>query len=98
SDAVTMSTGTAALHAAMYALGVGPGDEVIVTTMTFAASANCAAFLGATPVFVDIDPDTLLIDPGQVEAHITPRTKAIVAVDFAGHPCDYDVLESITRK
>ncbi len=98
SDAVAVSTGTAALHAAMYALGVGPGDEVLVTTMTFAASANCAAFLGATPVFVDVDPDTLLIDPQQVEIHITPRTKAVVAVDYAGQPCDYDALESITRK
>jgi len=98
SDAVTMSTGTAALHAAMSAMGVGPGDEVIVTTMTFAASANCAVFLGATPIFVDVDPDTLLIDPRQVEARITPRTKALVAVDYAGHPCDYNVLESITRK
>ena len=98
SDAVAVSTGTAALHAAMYALGVGPGDEVIVTTMTFAASANSAAYLGATPVFVDVDPDTLLIDPRQVEARITPRTKAVVAVDYAGHPCDYDALEAITRK
>ena len=98
SDAVTVSTGTAALHAAMYALGVGPGDEVLVTTMTFAASANGAAFLGATPVFVDVDPDTLLIDPRQVEARITPRTKAVVAVDYAGHPCDYDALETIARK
>ena len=98
SDAVAVSTGTAALHAAMYALGVGPGDEVIVTAMTFAASANCAAFLGATPVFADVDADTFLIDPQQVEARITPRTKAVVAVDYAGHPCDYDALETITRK
>ncbi len=98
SDAVAMSTGTAALHAAMYALDVGPGDEVLVTTMTFAASANCAAMLGATPVFADVDPDTLLIDPRQVEARITPRTKAVVSVDYAGHPCDYDALESITHK
>jgi perosamine synthetase len=98
SDVVAVSTGTAALHAAMYALGAGPGDEVIVTTMTFAASANCAAFLGATPVFVDVDPETLLIDPRQVEARITPRTKAVVAVDYAGHPCDYDALEAISRR
>ncbi|MGO9114471.1 MAG: UDP-4-amino-4,6-dideoxy-N-acetyl-beta-L-altrosamine transaminase [Thermoguttaceae bacterium] len=98
SDAVAVSTGTAALHAAMYALGVGPGDEVIVSTMTFAASANCAAFLGATPVFVDVDPDTLLIDPHQVETRIAPRTKAVVAVDYAGQPCDYEALEAITRK
>jgi perosamine synthetase len=97
-EAVAVSTGTAALHAAMYALGVGRGDEVLVTTMTFAASANCAAFLGATPVFVDVDPDTLLIDLRQVEARITPRTKAVVAVDYAGHPCDYDALNAITQK
>jgi perosamine synthetase len=98
SHAVAVSTGTAALHAAMYALGVGPGDEVLVTTMTFAASANAAAYLGATPVFVDVEPDTLLIDPRQVEARITPRTKAVVAVDYAGHPCDYDTLQTITRQ
>jgi perosamine synthetase len=98
SDAVVVSTGTAALHAAMYALGVGSGDEVIVTTMTFAASANCVAFLGAAPIFVDVDPNTLLIDPRHVEARVTPRTKAVVAVDYAGQPCDYDALESITRK
>jgi perosamine synthetase len=98
SEAVAVSTGTAALHAALYALGVGPGDEVIVTTMTFAASANAAVFLGATPVFVDVHPDDLLIDPRQVEARVTPRTKAVVAVDYAGHPCDYDALEAITKK
>ena len=97
SDAVAVSTGTAALHAAMYALGVAAGDEVIVTALTFAASANCAAYLGATPVFVDVDPDTLLIDPRQVETHITPRTKVVVAVDYAGQPCDYEALEAITR-
>jgi len=98
SEAVAVSTGTAALHAAMYALGVGPGDEVLVTTMTFAASANCVAYLGATPVFVDVDADTLLIDPRQVEARITPRTKAVVAVDYAGHPCDFDALNDVTRR
>ena len=98
SDAVTVSSGTAALHAALNALGVGPGDEVLVATMTFAASANAAAFLGATPVFVDVEPDTLLLDPRQVEARITPRTKAVVAVDYAGQPCDYDALHAIARK
>ena len=98
SEAVAVSTGTAALHAAMYALGVEPGDEVIVSTMTFAASANAAVYLGATPVFVDVNADDLLIDPRQVESHITPRTKAVVAVDYAGHPCDYDALEAITKK
>jgi perosamine synthetase len=98
SEAIAVSTGTAALHAAMYALGVGQGDEVIVSTMTFAASANAAVFLGAKPIFVDVNADNLLIDPRQVEAHITPRTKAIVSVDYAGHPCDYDALEAIAKK
>jgi perosamine synthetase len=97
-DAVAVSTGTAALHAALYAVGVGMGDEVIVTAMTFAASANAAAFLGATPVFADVRPDDLLIDPRQIEGRITPRTKAIVAVDYAGQPCDYDVLGAIAKK
>jgi perosamine synthetase len=90
--AVAVSSGTAALHAAMYAVGVRPGDEVIVPPMTFAASANCVVFQGGTPVFADVDPDTLLLDPAQVEAKITPRTKAIIAVDYAGQPCDYDAL------
>jgi len=98
SEAVTVNTGTAALHAALYALGIAPGDEVIVTTMTFAASANAAAFLGATPVFVDVKPENLLIDPQQVEARVTSRTKAVVAVDYTGHPCDYDALEAIAKK
>jgi len=96
--AVAVSSGTAALHAAMYAIGIGSGDEVIVPTMTFAASANCVVFQGGTPVFADIDPGTLLIDPTQVEAKITPRTKAIIAVDYAGQPCDYDALHAIAEK
>ncbi len=70
-ESVAVSNGTAALHAAMYALGIGPGDEVIVPAITFAASANCAAFLGGPPVFADVDPGTLLIDPEQVEARIS---------------------------
>ncbi len=96
--AVAVSNGTAALHAAMYALGIGPGDEVIVTPMTFAASANCVLYQGGTPVFADVEADTLLIDPAKVEAKITPRTKAIVAVDYAGQPCDYDALRQIAEK
>ncbi len=93
--AVAVSSGTAALHAAMSALAIEPGDEVIVTPMTFAASANCILYQGGTPVFVDVEADTLLIDPAKVEAKITPRTKAIVAVDYAGQPCDYDALRSM---
>jgi len=97
-EAVAVSNGTTALHAAMYAIGVGPGDEVIVPPMTFAASANCVIFQGGTPVFADVDPDTLLIDPARVGAEITPRTKAIIAVDYTGQPCDYDALQDIADR
>jgi len=96
--AVAVSSGTAALHAAMFALGIGPGDEVIVPAMTFAATANCVVFQGGTPVFADVDPDTLLLDPAKVESRITPRTRAIIAVDFAGQPCDYESLGTIARR
>lgn len=94
-EAVAVSNGTAALHAAMHAAGVGPGDEVIVTPMTFAASANAAVYVGARPVFADVEPDTLLIDPEAVEDAVTERTRAIVAVDYAGQPCDYDRLRDL---
>lgn len=97
-EAVAVSSGTAALHAAMYAAGIGPGDEVIVPPMTFAATANAVVFQGGIPVFADVDPDTLLIDPDKVEGKITPRTKAIIAVDYAGQPCDYDVLREIADR
>lgn len=96
--AVAVSNGTAALHAAMYALGIGPGDEVIVPTMTFAASANCVVYQGGTPVFVDVESDTLLIDAAAVEHRITPRTRAIVAVDYAGQPCAYDALRALAAQ
>ena len=82
--AVVCSNGTAALHCACIAAGVGPGDEVITTPITFAASANCALYCGARPVFADIDPETYNIDPQSIRDHITPRTKAVVAVDFTG--------------
>jgi perosamine synthetase len=93
-EGVAVNSGTAALHAAMRALGVGPGDEVIVPAITFAASANAALYEGATPVFADVEAETLLIDPASVAAHITPKTKAIVAVDYAGQPADYDALKA----
>lgn len=96
--AIAVSNGTAALHAAMFALGIGPGDEIIVTPMTFAASANCVLYQGGTPVFADVDPRTLLIDPAQVETKVTSRTKAIVTVDYAGQPCDYDALGTIAKR
>ena len=97
-EAVAVTSGTAALHAAMYALGIGPGDEVIVPAMTFAASANCVVYQGGTPVFADVDAETLLLHPAQVEMKLTPRTRAVIAVDYAGQACDYDVLRHITRK
>jgi perosamine synthetase len=95
---VAVSSGTAALHAAMYALDIGPGDEIVVPPMTFAASANAAVYLGASPVFADVEPDTLLLDPREAEKKITPRTKAIVAVDYAGQPCDYAALRDIAAR
>jgi len=97
-NAVAVSSGTAALHTVTYAIGIGPGDEVIVPPITFAASANCVVFQGGKPVFADVDPDTLLLDPAQVEAKITPRTKAVIAVDYAGQPCDYDALRAIADR
>lgn len=93
-----VSNGTAALHVACLAAGIGPGDEVITTPITFAATANAILYCGGTPVFADIDPETYEIDPKSVEAHITDRTKAVIAVDFTGAPCDYDALYGICKK
>jgi perosamine synthetase len=94
-NAVVVNSGTAALHAAVFAGGIGPGDEVITTPLTFVASANAVLYLGGTPVFADIRPDTLNVDPAEVEALITPKTRAILPVDFAGQPCDLDALGRI---
>jgi perosamine synthetase len=94
-EAVAVSNGTAALHAAAYAVGVSAGDEVVVPALTFASTANCAVFLGATPVFADVDEATLLVDPASVADRLTGRTKAVIAVDYAGQPCDYDALRSV---
>ena len=96
--AVAVSNGTAALHAAMYAIGIGSDDEVIIPPMTFAATANCVVFQGGTPVFADVDSDTLLLDPAKVEEKITEKTGAIIGVDYAGHPCDWDRLREITDR
>src|SRR6478672_1213036 len=87
-----VSSGTAGLHLCMRLAGVGPGDEVITSPYSFVASANCAIYEGATPVFADIDPETLNIDPAAVEAAVTPRTRAVVAVDIFGYPAEYDEL------
>ncbi len=98
SNAVAVSNGTAALHAAMFALEIKPGDEVIVSPITFAASANCVVYMGATPVFADVEPDTLLIDPKSVVEKITSKTRAIIAVDYAGQTCDYKTLKDICEE
>jgi len=94
-EGVAVNSGTAALHCAMRALGIGAGDEVIVPAITFAASSNAVLYEGGTPVFADVEPDTLLIDPTSVAACITARTRAIVAVDYAGQPADYDALQAL---
>ncbi|MEZ0328565.1 MAG: UDP-4-amino-4,6-dideoxy-N-acetyl-beta-L-altrosamine transaminase [Dissulfuribacterales bacterium] len=96
--AVAVSSGTAALHTAMHCLGIGSGDEVIVPAITFVATANAVVFCGGTPVFADVDLNTLLINPKDVEAKITSNTRAIVAVDYAGQPCDYDALRGICER
>jgi perosamine synthetase len=96
--AVAVSSGTAALHCAMYALDIESGDEVIVPSITFAATANCVVYVGGKPVFADVEPGTLLIDPDDVERKITKKTRAIIAVDYAGHPCDYDRLKEIADR
>ena len=93
--AVSFSSGTAALHASMAILNISSGDEVIVPPITFVATANCILYQGATPVFTDVGSGTLLIDPEQVRKNISPRTKAIIAVDYAGQPCDYVELRKI---
>ncbi|WP_165055144.1 MULTISPECIES: UDP-4-amino-4,6-dideoxy-N-acetyl-beta-L-altrosamine transaminase [unclassified Adlercreutzia] len=90
-----VANGTAALHVACLAAGVGPGDEVIVSPITFAASANCALYCGGTPVFADIDPQTWNVDPASVRERVTERTKAVVAVDFGGVPVDAAAIREI---
>src|SRR5689334_20511631 len=94
---VACTNGTAALEIAIAALGIGLGDEVIVPHFTFIAGATAVLLLGAMPVFVDVDPDTFCIDTEKIEAAITPRTKAIIAVHIAGHPSDLDRLKEIAR-
>ena len=93
-----VSSGTAGLHLCMKLAGVGAGDEVITSPYSFVASANCAIYEGATPVFADIDPSTLNLDPAAVEAAVTARTKAVVAVDIFGYPCELDELLAICER
>jgi perosamine synthetase len=96
--AVAVNSGTSALHLIIRALGIGEGDEVITTPFSFVSSSNCILFERAKPVFIDIDPKTLNIDPELIEAAITPRTKAILAVDVFGHPAEWDRLKEIADK
>ncbi|MCC7361455.1 MAG: DegT/DnrJ/EryC1/StrS aminotransferase family protein [Anaerolineales bacterium] len=96
--AVAVASGTAALHLALLAHGLGPGDEVITTAFSFIASANCALFVGARPVFADIEPQAFTLDPAAVEAALTPRTRAILAVHLFGHPCDLTALHALADR
>lgn len=96
--ALAVNSCTAGLHVALAALGIGAGDEVITTTMTFASSVNVIEHVGARPILVDVEPDTLNICPDRVEAAITPRTRAIIAVHYAGHPVELDRLGDLGQK
>lgn len=96
--AVAVSSGTAALHAAAWAAGVGPGDEAVTSPLSFAASANCVLYCGGRPVFADVQQDTCIIDPDLIEGVITPHTKAIIAVDYSGQPCDLDPINALAER
>lgn len=96
-NAVSVSSGTVALHLALHTLGVGPGDEVIVPEMTFAATAHAVLMVGATPVLVDADPDTWCIDPRAIEKAISPRTRVLLPVHLYGHPCDMTAIGKLAR-
>ncbi len=96
--AVALNSCTAGLHLALNALGIGPGDEVVTTPLTFSATANVIVHVGATPVFADVDPQTMNLNPNAVAAALTSRTRAILPVHFAGRPCDMDALLSLARR
>jgi UDP-4-amino-4,6-dideoxy-N-acetyl-beta-L-altrosamine transaminase len=95
--AVASSSGTAALHGCAFAAGLGPGDEVVVPALTFAASAACAVYVGAMPVLADVDPVTLNLDPAELERRLTPRTRAVVAVHYAGVPADMEAIDALAE-
>ena len=96
--AVSVCNGTAALHLALHALGIGPGDEVLVPSLTFVASANAVAYTGARPVFADVDPDTWCIDPHDAAALVTERTRAVMPVHLYGHPADMDAINALAAR
>lgn len=95
---VAVNSGTAALHAAMFAIGIGLGDEVIIPPLSFAATANCVLYMGATPIFADVEYETGLLDPKEVEKKITSKTRAIITVDYSGHPSYFSELRVIAKK
>jgi len=95
--AVALSSGTAALHAAVHVAGIQPGDEVITSPLTFLASANCILYCGGTPIFADVDPETLNLDPAATEAALTARTRVILPIHFAGLPCAMDRIHAVAR-
>ena len=95
--AVAVSSGTAALHAAVFAAGLGPGDEAVTTPLTFVATSNAVLYQGARPVFADVRPDTLTLEPAAAAAALTPRTRALMPVHFAGQACDLDAWERLAR-
>ena len=97
-ESIAVNSGTSAQHLVMIALGIGPGDEVIVPSFTFAATANSVAITGATPIFVDIDPASFAIDPAAVEAAITPRTRGVMPVHLYGHPADLTALSALCER
>lgn len=96
--AISVSNGTVALQLALLTLKVGPGDEVLLPSLTYIATANAVRYVGATPVFVDVEPDTWCIDPEKARAAVTPRTKAIIAVHLYGHPADMDEINKVARE
>jgi perosamine synthetase len=96
--AISFTSGTAALHAAAFAAGLNPGDEAITTPLTFAATANCVLYCGATPVFADVSSDTINLDPEQFKSKLTSRTRAILPVDYAGHPAELTPVMEIAQR
>ena len=96
--AVVFNSGTSALHAAYFAAGIQAGDEVVVPAITFAATANCALYVGATPVFTDVEKDSGLMSVESAKRNITKKTRALVPVDYAGRPCDVDALKALAKK
>lgn len=96
-DCLAVSNGTVALHLALLALGIGEGDEVIIPSLTYIATANSVRYVGAVPIFADVDPQTWCLDPSKLEPLVTPRTKAIIAVHLYGHPADMDAINEVAK-